>query len=230
MKPERFEAVLLTGHKGAAFEVPFDPEERWSVRSMPIRKGRRGILVSGTVNRIAFESVIVARSRRFYILIDHDVRERAGVNIGDSALLSIRPVTEKRASSKTPGKTSRAAAATLKRVRKFCATLPETTEKIAWGEMTLRVKGHVFAMFDNNHHHGDQIAIWCSAPDGVQDALVSADSLNFFVPPYVGKGGWIGVRVDRTLPDATVIALVEQAYRTIAAKYAPKRRRSATSA
>ena len=229
MKPERFQAVLLSGHKEAAFEVPFNPEERWDVRSVPIRKGRRGVRVTGTINSIPFESAIVARSRRFFVLVDHEVRERAGVNIGDAARLTIKPAAEPKArATAAKKKTSRATAATLERVRKFCATLPGTSEKIAWGELTLRVKDHVFAMLDNNHHHSEHMAIWCAAPEGVQEALVSSDPLNFFVPPYVGKGGWIGVRVDATLPDATVLALAEQAYQTIAAKYAKKKRRAST--
>ena len=42
----------------------------------------------------------------------------------------------------------------LERLRKLCLALPETAEKVAWGEPTWRVRGKMFAMLDN-HHHGD---------------------------------------------------------------------------
>ena len=125
----------------------------------------------------------------------------------------------------SPSQKKGSAEATFERIRKFCLSLPDTTEKIAGGELTYRVRERIFVMFDNNHHHGDQIAIWCSAPDGAQEALVASDPKNFFVPPYVGKGGWLGVRVDCGLPFKTLVALVEQAYHTTAAKGRGKRRR-----
>lgn len=40
----------------------------------------------------------------------------------------------------------------LDRVRQICLSLPEATEKIAWGAPTFRV-GKMFAILDN--HHGD---------------------------------------------------------------------------
>jgi hypothetical protein len=33
-------------------------------------------------------------------------------------------------------------------------------------------------------------------PLGAQEALVYADPKRYFVPPYVGKRGWVGVRLD----------------------------------
>ena len=47
-------------------------------------------------------------------------------------------------------------------------------------------------------HHGDgRFAIWCAAAEGMQQMLVEADPERFFVPPYVGHRGWLGVRLDR---------------------------------
>ena len=53
-----------------------------------------------------------------------------------------------------------------------------------------------FAMTDNNHHGSKHIAVWVKAPKDVQEMLVSADAKRFFVPPYVGPKGWLGVRLD----------------------------------
>jgi len=51
-----------------------------------------------------------------------------------------------------------------------------------------------------DHHHDDgRLALWCASPPGMRDGLVRADPERYFVPPYVGIRGWIGVRLDRGL-------------------------------
>ena len=100
----------------------------------------------------------------------------------------------------------------------MCLALPETEEKVAWGESTFRVKKKLFVMFANNHHNDGRIAIWCNAPEGVQAELVKADPVQYFRPPYVGPSGWIGVRLDQKPDWKTVQALIEQAWRTSAPK------------
>ena len=83
----------------------------------------------------------------------------------------------------------------IRRLRAICLALPEAFEKEAWGECTFRVTGgSMFAMTDNNHHRSNHIAVWIKAPRDLQEMLVSADAKRFFVPPYVGSKGWIGVR------------------------------------
>jgi predicted DNA-binding protein (MmcQ/YjbR family) len=104
----------------------------------------------------------------------------------------------------------------VERLRAICLALPETTEKLAWGEPTWRVRGRLFAQLDDHHHGADHLAVWLPAPLGEQEAMVFADPRRFFRPPYVGSRGWVGVRIDRR-PDWTVVArLVEQAYWQVA--------------
>jgi hypothetical protein len=63
-------------------------------------------------------------------------------------------------------------------------------------------------------HHGDgRFAIWCAAPEGLQGMLVGADPERFFVPPYVGHRGWVGLRLD--LPEVDwdeVAGVIEDAH------------------
>ena len=115
--------------------------------------------------------------------------------------------------------------AALALVRGICLSLPDTEEKLAWGAPTFRVHGKLFAMFTNNHHGDGRISLWCAAPAGAQHDLVSADRKHFFVPPYVGPGGWIGIILDKKLGEGAIAALIEQAYRTIQKRLAKKRRR-----
>ena len=124
---------------------------------------------------------------------------------------------------------TKAAEKALALVRKICLALPDTEEKIAWGEPTFRVGGRLFAMFANDHHGDGRIALWCNAPEGAQRDIVASDEEHFFVPPYVGPGGWIGMRLDRKLSEKAMAAVIAQAYETTRAKLKGKRRRLATS-
>ena len=106
----------------------------------------------------------------------------------------------------------------LARVRKICLALPEAVEKEAWGSPTFRVgKGKMFAMYVNNHHGDGEIALWLNAPPGVQGMLVEAAPDKFFIPPYQGPFGWIGVRLDKT-EDDEIATHVRAAYRMVASK------------
>ncbi|HEX2211079.1 MAG TPA: MmcQ/YjbR family DNA-binding protein [Longimicrobium sp.] len=86
----------------------------------------------------------------------------------------------------------------VERVRRAALALPEATEQEAWGEPTWRVKKKVFAMYASakNHHGAGHESLWCAAPLGVQEILVRNEPEKFFVPPYVGPKGWLGIRLD----------------------------------
>ena len=111
---------------------------------------------------------------------------------------------------------AKAAADPIGRLRAICLALPDTSEKVAWGEPTWRVRGRLFAQLDNHHHGADHLAVWLPAPLGEQEALVKADPARFFRPPYVGVRGWVGVRIDGRPSWTQVAGLVEQAYRHVA--------------
>ncbi len=91
MKATQFQAPLLSGHKGAAVEVPFDPSAKWQTPSQQIRPGRRGYFASATLDGKKFDSAIVARSRRFWLLVDESVVAAAKVQIGDIVNVTVAP-------------------------------------------------------------------------------------------------------------------------------------------
>jgi hypothetical protein len=85
MKKVRFEAELIEGHKGVTVVlVPFDPEEKWSLKPVRLAGRRHGWLVTGTVNGVAFDGYIGERWNRFFIMIDRDLRGAAEVAVGDT--------------------------------------------------------------------------------------------------------------------------------------------------
>lgn len=104
-------------------------------------------------------------------------------------------------------------------VRRICLGLPEVLEKEAWGEPTWRVGKRMFAMFASaaSHHGGGRAALWCGAPLGVQEMLVESDPTRYFVPPYVGVKGWIGIDLAR-VPEDELGQLVRQSYSMVAPK------------
>ncbi len=109
-------------------------------------------------------------------------------------------------------------AATLERVRTVCLGLPETEEKEAWGMPTFRVRGKLFAHFADNHHEDGRVALWLKAAEGAQELLVEAAPERFFVPPYMGPRGWVGVRLDGEVDWEEVATLAEEGWRLIAPK------------
>jgi hypothetical protein len=111
-----------------------------------------------------------------------------------------------------------AAAPLIDHVRKIALALPGVTEKLSHGEPAFFVKGRMFFTVDNHHHGSGHVAIWCNAPAGAQESLVAAEPRHFFVPPYVGKSGWLGVRLDSGLAWPVIADLVKQAHATSAAK------------
>jgi hypothetical protein len=105
----------------------------------------------------------------------------------------------------------------LERVRELCLALPETNERLSHGAPTFFIRNKkTFVMYLDDHHGDGRLALWCAAPEGVQEELVDAEPERFFVPPYVGHRGWIGVRLDRDLDWDEVAGIIEDAYRHVA--------------
>ena len=108
---------------------------------------------------------------------------------------------------------------TLERLREICLGLPETSERLSHGAPTFFVRGkRAFLMVLTDHHGDGRFAIWCAAPEGLQAMLVEADAERFFVPPYVGHRGWLGVRLDRGVDWNELAGIVEDAFATVAPK------------
>jgi len=105
------------------------------------------------------------------------------------------------------------AAAALFRVREICLGLPEVTERPSHGSPSFFIRGkHSFVMFLDDHHRDGRLALWCAAPPGMQKGLVEATPDVYFVPPYVGHRGWVGVRLDRGASWDEIAGVIEEAY------------------
>ena len=102
-------------------------------------------------------------------------------------------------------------------VREICLGLPETSERPSHGAPTLFVREkRSFATIWDNHHGDGRFALICAAPAGLQAALVEADPERFYVPPYVGHRGWIGIRLDRGVARDEIAGFLEDACAEVA--------------
>lgn len=105
----------------------------------------------------------------------------------------------------------------LVRLRKLCLALPDAHEVEAWGAPTFRVRNRMFAMYAaHGNSHGGRSAVWCKATHVNQALMVQASPGRFFVPPYMGPSGWVGVWLDGKPDWSEVASLLEDGYRLVA--------------
>ena len=103
---------------------------------------------------------------------------------------------------------------TITKFRQICLALPEATELETWGHPTFRVKDKIFASA------GAENGVWSlgmKTTHEMQAGLVASDP-HFSVAAYVGKHGWVSMRVDDDTNWNLVRALVVDSYRMIAPK------------
>jgi predicted DNA-binding protein (MmcQ/YjbR family) len=101
-------------------------------------------------------------------------------------------------------------------VRELCLWLPEAEEFVSHGSPNFRVRGKTFATYAVNHHGDGRVALWLNAAAGSQELHLRAEPAHFFVPPYVGPRGWLGVILDRGIAWSRVVILVREAYEVVA--------------
>jgi hypothetical protein len=84
-----------------------------------------------------------------------------------------------------------------RRLLALCQGLPEATaERAGIQHLAFKVRKKIFAYYAYDHHGDGRIALLCKAPPGEQTQLVGEDPERYFIPPYVGPKGWVGVRLD----------------------------------
>jgi len=106
----------------------------------------------------------------------------------------------------------------IERVRLACLTWPEVTERLSHGEPTWFHRDRRSFATGADHHHDDRVAVWLAAPPRARDELIDREPERYFVPPYVGHRGWIGVYLDVDVDWDRLEELVGNAYHTVAGR------------
>jgi predicted DNA-binding protein (MmcQ/YjbR family) len=80
--------------------------------------------------------------------------------------------------------------AILQKVRSICLSLPESGERTSWGHPTFTVHDRPFAVFEEFKKE------WCLCfrVELRHQSLFLKDA-RFFSTPYIGKQGWVSLRV-----------------------------------
>lgn len=108
----------------------------------------------------------------------------------------------------------------LERLRAIIEAWPETREKLSHGSPTWWGGRKTFATFADDHHGDGRVAVWVKSSFDEQELRVEADPETYFVPPYLGPSGWVGMRLDRD-PDWNLVEeLLKAGYRMVAPKRA----------
>lgn len=102
----------------------------------------------------------------------------------------------------------------LARLTAVAIGLPETVESTTVHHPSFRVRSKVFAIFVD----ADPPAAWLKSTAETQTALVASASERFFVPPYLGPKGWVGIRLGPRADWTELAELVSDAYRLAAPK------------
>ena len=101
-------------------------------------------------------------------------------------------------------------------VREIMAGLPEVEEVESHGWPNFRVRGKTFAIYLINFHGDGRVALYLRAPAGAQAVFAKMLPRAYFVPPYVGPRGWLGVELDKGLGWGTICGHVRDAYEIVA--------------
>jgi predicted DNA-binding protein (MmcQ/YjbR family) len=86
--------------------------------------------------------------------------------------------------------------AILKRLRKVCLALPDTTETLTFGHPTFRVANKMFAVLEE---YKGELGICVNVGKLMQGVFL--DDPRFFRTPYIGRYGWVTLRVYATKLD-----------------------------
>lgn len=106
------------------------------------------------------------------------------------------------------------------RIREICLAFPETSEESTNPVHSgFLVNGKKFCYFLNSHHGDGVVGVSCKTLPGVQSELMDIDPNRFYLPAYMARHGWIGMRLDIEPVDwAQAEQLLLEAYSATAPK------------
>jgi len=114
----------------------------------------------------------------------------------------------------------------LKKLRKICLGLPAATEGVSFGHPTFRVEKKIFAVLEE---YKGELGICLKVGTLLQGVFL--DDPRFFRTPYIGKHGWVTLRVYAAPLNWTEIrGLVKGSYDLVApAKSRPRVKKKSKS-
>lgn len=101
----------------------------------------------------------------------------------------------------------------LARVRKAALAYPETDEAAPFGDPWFRVRGKMFTLF----------SVWNGKPCvavkvGKEHLHLFLEDPRFFQTPYIGRGGWVCLKLESEPDWEEVDELIRESFRRVAPK------------
>jgi hypothetical protein len=100
--------------------------------------------------------------------------------------------------------------------QELCLGFPGTEEVLSHGQPSFKVGGKAFASFSLNHHGDGRVALNVRSPAGAQQLHTEMEPQYYFVPPYVGPKGWLGIELTQGLDWKTIANRVREAWDNVA--------------
>lgn len=105
-------------------------------------------------------------------------------------------------------------------VRRFCLSLPHTTETLQWGDhLVFKIGGKIYAILatEPGEHF---LSLKCDAEEFA--ALTEQDGI---VPaPYLARAQWVALETEDALPPGEIKRLLRRAYELVLARLPKKTR------
>jgi predicted DNA-binding protein (MmcQ/YjbR family) len=111
--------------------------------------------------------------------------------------------------------------AVLKKLRAICLRLPAATAGLSFGHPTFRIEGKIFTVLEE---YQGELGVCVKVGTLLQGIFL--EDPRFFRTPYIGKHGWVTLRVHAAPLNWNEISeLVKGSYQLVAPKKAEKKRR-----
>jgi predicted DNA-binding protein (MmcQ/YjbR family) len=117
------------------------------------------------------------------------------------------------------------AAMDIEWVRKFCLSLPHTTEQVQWGsDLLFKIGGKMYALLPL-----EPAPIWLTFKCTEEEFATLVDQPGIIPAPYLARAKWVALETEHALRPNEINRLLRQSYDLVFAKL-PKRTREALRA
>jgi len=107
-------------------------------------------------------------------------------------------------------------------VRRYCLSLPHTTEMVQWGhDLLFKIAGKMYAGMPL-----EPSAIWLSLKSTPEEFAELTERPGIIPAPYMARAFWIALEHEDALPARETKRLIRQSYDLVVAKL-PKKTRAA---
>lgn len=107
----------------------------------------------------------------------------------------------------------------VEQIRKFCLSLPNTTERIQWGnDLLFCIGGKMFAVVGLDPKYSVKMSFKCTPEQFAE--LVEVDGIN--PAPYVARYHWVALEDLDVLPQRELKELLKTAYQLVKDKLPKK--------